>query len=138
MGSMANTNTHRHCVDGATEATLISASAEDEHDHDEHDHDHASETTSAPSAAANSGNTLASVVSSTATGSSNGTASSTSTASRTSSTLSAPTAVSNCHAHATTELYCLDGSEEWQVTSDWDENNPPESLENCHTHAGVL
>jgi hypothetical protein len=32
----------------------------------------------------------------------------------------------------------LDGSDEWEVTSDWDESNPPKSFENCHAHGGEL
>jgi quercetin dioxygenase-like cupin family protein len=127
------TNICRHCVDGDTEATLVSAAAEDEHDHD-----HTNEATSTTSAVPRSGATMTSSVSSAVTGSTNSTASSTSTASRTTTTSAAPTAVTNCHAHDQTELYCLDGSDEWQVTSDWDENNPPESFENCHTHGEEL
>jgi hypothetical protein len=46
--------------------------------------------------------------------------------------------VSNCHAHASSELYCLDGSDEWEVTSEWDESNPPKSFENCHAHGEEL
>jgi len=81
---------------------------------------------------------MTSSVSSAVTRSTNGTASSTSTASRTTATSTAPAAVNNCHAHDETELYCLDGSDEWQVTSDWDRNNPPESFENCHAHGEEL
>jgi hypothetical protein len=122
-------DTYRHCVDGNTEATLVSASSEDGHDHD-NDHE--------DGAAVHASTTMTSVTSSVATGSTNSTASSTSTGSRTTTASSAPTAVTNCHAHDETELSCLDGSDEWQVTSDWDESNPPESFENCHAHGEEL
>jgi hypothetical protein len=122
-------DTCRHCVDGNTEATLISASSEDEHEH-EHDHEE--------DAAVHAGTTMTSVTSSVSTGSTNGTASSTLTGSRTTSTSSAPTAVTNCHTRDKTELLCLDGSDEWQVTSDWDDDNPPQEFENCHAHGEEL
>jgi hypothetical protein len=130
---MNSTNTCRHCVDCNTEATLVSASAEDEHDYD-----HTDDATSATVAIVSSGTTTTSVVSSVATGSINGTVPSTSTGSRTTTASSAPSAVGNCHAHDETELYCLDGNDEWQVTSDWDVNSPPESFEKCHTHGEEL
>jgi hypothetical protein len=123
------TDQYRHCVAGNTEATLVSASSEDDHDHD-HDHE--------DDAAVHAGTTMTSVTSSISTVSTNGTASSTSAASRTTTTSSAPTAVTSCHTHDETELFCLDGSEEWQVTSDWDESNPPENFENCHVHGEEL
>jgi hypothetical protein len=123
------TDQYRHCVDGNTEATLVSASTEDDH---AHDHDHEDD------AAVHAGTTMTSVTPSVSTGSTNGTVSSTSTHSRTTTTSSVPTAVINCHAHDETELFCLDGSDEWQVTSDWDENNPPKNFENCHAHGAEL
>jgi hypothetical protein len=123
------TNQYRHCVDGNTEVTLVSASTEDDH---AHDHDHEDD------AAVHVDTTMTSVTPSVSTDSANGTASSTSTASRTRTTSSAPTAVTNCHTHDETELFCLDDSDEWQVTSDWDESNPPENFENCHAHGEEL
>ncbi|KAM0718860.1 hypothetical protein Q7P37_005932 [Cladosporium fusiforme] len=115
-----------HCADGDIDATFVS----EDHDHDhsdesddhDHDHDHA-ETTSASSA--------------TATAASNGTVtSSTLTTSSTSSAL--PTAVTSCHTHDETELYCLDDGDEWRVTSDWDSEDPPKSFDDCHSHGEEL
>lgn len=100
------------------------ASSEDEGEHDDsHDHDESHSTTSATATAA------------AATGSSamNGT-----TTSSSSSSSAYPTAVTSCHAHDETELYCLDGSDEWEVTSEWDQNNPPESFDDCHNDGDEL
>ena len=43
------------------------------------------------------------------------------------------TEVTACHAHADA-LYCMAGSEEWQVTTDVDEANPPDAISGCHAH----
>ena len=123
------TDNNSHCVDGDGEATLVSASASSE---EEHDHDHEEEASSTASTGAAS--TMATSASSTATGSSNSASSSmTTTASS-----SFPTAVSGCHTHGESELFCLDGSDEWEVISDWDAENPPLSFESCHSHGEEL
>ena len=43
------------------------------------------------------------------------------------------TEVTDCHAHTTT-LYCIAGGEEWQVTTDVDVDNAPDSYAGCHSH----
>lgn len=43
------------------------------------------------------------------------------------------TEVTSCHAH-TDALYCIVGSEEWEVTTDVDLENAPESYSGCHAH----
>jgi len=123
--SLADTN--RHCDDGDEEVTLASASSEDDHDHD---HDEEASSTASTGAAS----TMATLASSTATGVSNSTGSS--TTSTTSSSL--PTAVSGCHSHDEGELFCLDGSDEWEVVSDWDAEDPPRSFDDCHAHGEEL
>ena len=56
-------------------------------------------------------------------------ASATSTATATTETAAAAAAeiteVTSCHAHTDT-MYCMAGSEEWQVTTDIDAANPPD------------
>lgn len=123
----ANANKTRHCVDGETEATLVAPDSEADHDHEhsedeDHDHDHA-ETTSA-SGASTTGATNSTMTTSTSTASATG--------------ASMPTAVTSCHTHDETELYCLDGGDEWRVTSDWDSEDPPESFDDCHSHGEEL
>jgi hypothetical protein len=125
------TDNNRHCDDGDEEATFVSASASSEDEHD-HDHDHAEEASSTASTGAAS--TMATSASSTATGSSNSTISSTTT----SASSSLPTAVTACHTHGETELFCMDGSDEWEVISEWDAANPPRSFESCHAHGEEL
>ena len=43
------------------------------------------------------------------------------------------TEVTDCHAHTDT-LYCMADSEEWQVTTDVDVENPPDGYSGCHAH----
>jgi hypothetical protein len=43
------------------------------------------------------------------------------------------TEVTACHAHTDT-LYCMAGSEEWEVTTDVDAANPPDAISGCHAH----
>lgn len=43
------------------------------------------------------------------------------------------TEVTSCHAHTDT-LYCIVGSEEWEVTTDVDIEDAPESYSGCHAH----
>lgn len=43
------------------------------------------------------------------------------------------TEVTDCHAHTDT-LYCMAGSEEWQVTTEVDVANPPDGYSGCHAH----
>jgi hypothetical protein len=43
------------------------------------------------------------------------------------------TEVTDCHAH-TDVLYCMAGSEEWEVTTDVDVGNAPDSYSGCHAH----
>ena len=43
------------------------------------------------------------------------------------------TEVTDCHAHTDT-LYCMVGSEEWEVTTDVDVENPPDGYSGCHAH----
>jgi hypothetical protein len=31
-------------------------------------------------------------------------------------------------------MYCMAGSEEWQVTTDIDAANPPDAISGCHAH----
>jgi hypothetical protein len=123
------TDIDRHCADGDKEATFASASASSEEDHD---HDHAEEASSTTSTDAAS--MMATSVSSTATGSSNSTSSSTTT----SATSSLPTAVTLCHTHGKTKLFCMDGGDEWEVISEWDAENPPRGFESCHGHGEEL
>lgn len=44
--------------------------------------------------------------------------------------LSAPTAVGDCHTHGD-DLYCIADNVEWEVTSNIDVNNAPDSYDNC-------
>ena len=65
-------------------------------------------------------------------------ASATSTATTTTETAAAAAAaeiteVTSCHAHTDT-MYCMAGSEEWQVTTDIDAANPPDAISGCHAH----
>jgi hypothetical protein len=127
------TDNNRHCADGGEEATFASASAssEEEHDHD-HDHEHAEKASSTASSAASS--TMAISTKLTATESGNSTSSSTTT----SASSSLPTAVSACHTHGETELFCMAGRDEWEVISEWDAENPPKSFDSCHAHGEEL
>jgi hypothetical protein len=43
------------------------------------------------------------------------------------------TEVTDCHAHADV-LYCMVGSEEWEVTTDVDVDNAPDAYNGCHAH----
>jgi hypothetical protein len=43
------------------------------------------------------------------------------------------TEVTDCHAHTDT-LYCMVGSEEWEVTTDVDVDNAPDAYSGCHAH----
>jgi len=99
----------RHCVDAAeTYDVSLALETEDESAHaDEEDHDHAAETTAATTTAA-----------------------STETASTAADEI---TEVTECHAHIET-LYCMVGSEEWEVTTDVDVENPPDAISGCHAH----
>jgi hypothetical protein len=123
------TDINRHCADGDKEATFASASASSE---EEHDHDHAEEASS--TASTGTASTMVTSASSTATGLSNSTSSSTTT----SATSSFPTAVTLCHTHGRTKLFCMDGGDEWEVTSEWDAESPPRGFESCHGHGEEL
>jgi hypothetical protein len=107
------TDNNRHCADGGEEATFASASAssEEEHDHD-HDHEHAEKASSTASSAASSTMAI--------------------------STKLTATAVSACHTHGETELFCMAGRDEWEVISEWDAENPPKSFDSCHAHGEEL
>lgn len=43
------------------------------------------------------------------------------------------TEVTDCHNHGD-ELFCMAGSEEWEVTTEFDANNAPTSISGCHAH----
>jgi hypothetical protein len=43
------------------------------------------------------------------------------------------TEVTNCHPHVDV-LYCIADGEEWEVTTDVDAANAPESYSGCHSH----
>lgn len=44
------------------------------------------------------------------------------------------TEVTGCHAHGADSLFCSAGGEEWEVTTDVDVDNAPESYSGCHSH----
>lgn len=44
------------------------------------------------------------------------------------------TEVTGCHAHSADALFCSAGGEEWEVTTEVDVDNAPESYSGCHSH----
>ena len=44
--------------------------------------------------------------------------------------------VTSCHPHDTT-LFCIYEGDEWEVTSDINVAEAPESFEGCHSHSGT-
>jgi hypothetical protein len=44
--------------------------------------------------------------------------------------------VTACHPHGDT-LFCIYEGDEWEVTSDINVNDAPESFEGCHSHSGT-
>ena len=60
----------------------------------------------------------------------------TATTTSTSSAAAAPTAVTDCHAHGESELFCFDAeNEEWELTSpNFTADNLPNEFEGCHMH----
>jgi hypothetical protein len=44
--------------------------------------------------------------------------------------------VTSCHPHDTT-LFCIYEGDEWEVTSDINVDDAPESFEGCHSHSGT-
>lgn len=44
--------------------------------------------------------------------------------------------VTACHAHGDT-LFCIYEGDEWEVTSDINVDDAPESFEGCHSHSGT-
>jgi hypothetical protein len=44
--------------------------------------------------------------------------------------------VTACHPHGGT-LFCIYDGDEWEVTSDINIDNAPESFEGCHSHSGT-
>jgi hypothetical protein len=98
----------RHCVDADQTydvSLLLEGADEAAHTSEEdHDHDHATATTTG-----------------------------TTTSETAAAAASEITEVTSCHAHADA-LYCMAGSEEWEVTTDVDAANPPDAISGCHAH----
>lgn len=58
------------------------------------------------------------------------------TTTSTSSASAVPTAVTDCHAHGESELFCFDAdNEEWELTSPgFTAENLPNEFDGCHMH----
>jgi hypothetical protein len=134
------TDNSRHCADGNEAATLVfaSASSEEEPDDDDDDQDQAEETNSTVSTGGAS--TMVTSAVSVATGSSNSTGFNniTSSSTTTSAPPPPPTAVSFCQSRDKTKSFCMAGSYEWEIISEWDAKNPPSSFEDCDVQGEEL